>query len=88
MRQTDFQVSMLFNTKLRRGLKLRRNVLQRHKQSKRTYYNRHRREAEFQGSQEVLLSTAHIRIASPRTPKLLPKFIGPFKVQARQAIGL
>ena len=32
----------------------------------------------------MLLSTAHIRIASPGTPKLLPKYIGPFKVEARQ----
>ena len=41
-----------------------------------TYYNQHRREAEFQVGQEVLLSTAHVRIASPGTPKLLPKYIG------------
>ena len=30
------------------------------------------------------MSTAHVRIASPGTPKLLPKYIGPFKVQVRQ----
>jgi hypothetical protein len=44
------------------------------------YANRSRRPVNFDVGDDVLLSTRNIRLAHPGTHKLLPKFIGPFKV--------
>ena len=73
-----------FKRQVGKRLELAKECIAKAQARQETYYNQHRREAEFQVGQEVLLSTAHVRIASPGTPKLLPKYIGPFKVQARQ----
>jgi hypothetical protein len=42
--------------------------------------NKRRRDLQFEVGDEVLLSTANIVIKTPGTQKLLPRFIGPFKV--------
>jgi hypothetical protein len=47
------------------------------------YYDTTRKTLEFQPGDNVLLSTANIGLYCPGSPKLLPKFIGPFKVTAR-----
>ena len=73
-----------FKRQVGKRLELAKECIAKAQARQETYYNQHRREAEFQVGQEVLLSTAHVRIASPGTPKLLSKYIGPFKVQARQ----
>ena len=73
-----------FRRRIDRRLQLAKECIAKAQARQETYYNQHRREAEFQVGQEVLLSTAHIRIASPGIPKLLPKYIGLFKVEARQ----
>ena len=73
-----------FKRQVGKRLELTKECIAKAQARQETYYNQHRREAEFQVGQEVLLSTAHVRIPSPGTPKLLPKDIGPFKVQARQ----
>jgi hypothetical protein len=38
---------------------------------------------EFAVGQDVLLSTANIKLKGPGSPKLMPKWIGPFKVVKR-----
>ena len=43
-----------------------------------------RRELDLEGGQEVLLSTENIRLKSPGTHKLMPRYIGPFKVVAKK----
>jgi hypothetical protein len=40
----------------------------------------HRRELQLAVGDEVLLSTKNIKVKAAGTPKLLPKWIGPFKV--------
>ena len=42
--------------------------------------DRHRRDLSFQIGDHVLLSTANIKLKAAGTKKLMPKFIGPFKV--------
>jgi hypothetical protein len=41
------------------------------------------REVELDVGQKVLLSTINFKLAHPRTRKLLPKWVGPFKVTKR-----
>ena len=43
-----------------------------------------RRELDLEVGQEVLLSTENIRLKSPGTHKLMPRYIGPFTVLARK----
>jgi len=60
----------------------RRNLLQA-QDRQRTYANQHRRHVEFEVGQDVLLSTKNLRWKHPGTPKLMPKYIGPFRVIQR-----
>jgi hypothetical protein len=41
----------------------------------------HRRDLQFAVDEEVLLSTKNIKVKTAGTHKLLPKWVGPFKVQ-------
>jgi hypothetical protein len=52
-------------------------------QRQKAYYDSKRRMLAFKPGQKVLLSTEHIRLKSPGTQKLLPRFIGPFAVVQR-----
>lgn len=49
------------------------------------YANKSRRDCEFEKGQQVLLSTRNIRLKSPGTRKLLPKYVGPFRIVKRDA---
>jgi len=42
--------------------------------------NKHRRDLQFAEGDQVLLSTANTYLRTPGTQKLMPRFIGPFKV--------
>lgn len=42
--------------------------------------DKHRQDTNFQLGQKVLLSTQNIKVKQPGTPKLLPKWIGPFPI--------
>ncbi len=42
-----------------------------------------RRQLDLSIGQEVLLNTENIRLKSPGTHKLMPRFVGPFKIRAR-----
>jgi len=53
------------------------------KDRQKSYADRSRREQSFQEGEEVLLSTKHIKLRSPGARKLLPKWIGPFRVTRR-----
>jgi hypothetical protein len=50
-------------------------------QRQKAYADRYRRDIEFAVGSEVLLSTKHINIKMKGTSKLLPRWVGPFKVE-------
>jgi hypothetical protein len=63
-----------------------RSCLQKAQQRQATYADQFRREKVFSVGERVLLSTANLHIKGPKvaalgSKKLLPKFIGPFKVK-------
>ena len=58
-------------------------LLQAAQQRQKAYYDSKRRLLAFKPGQKVMLSTEHIRLKSPGTQKLLPRFIGPFAVVQR-----
>jgi hypothetical protein len=45
--------------------------------------NKHRAHVEFDEGQLVMLSTEHLRLQMKITPKLTPRFIGPFKIKRK-----
>ena len=47
------------------------------------YANQKRREVDYKVGDSLLLSTKKIRLKSPGGRKLLPKWIGPYKVRKR-----
>jgi glycosylphosphatidylinositol phospholipase D len=52
-------------------------------QRQKAYADRFRRDFTFTVGSEVLLSTKHINVKIKGTPKLLPRWVGPFKVTQR-----
>jgi hypothetical protein len=48
-----------------------------------SFADKRRREVELAVGQKVLLSTINFKLAHPGTRKLLPKWVGPFKVTER-----
>lgn len=60
-----------------------KQLLQNAQQRQKAYADSKRRDLVLSVGQQVLLSTANIRLKSPGSQKLLPRFIGPFKVLQR-----
>ena len=52
-------------------------------QRQKAYHDRKARAKQFEVGSEVLLSTTNIAFKNPGTAKLLPKYVGPFKVLDR-----
>ena len=52
-------------------------------QRQKAYHDRKARAKQFEVGSEVLLSTKNIAFKNPGTAKLLPKYVGPFKVLDR-----
>ena len=52
-------------------------------QRQKAYADKGRRDTEFSTGQPVLLSTRNITHKGPGTPKLMPKWIGPFRITER-----
>ena len=68
---------------LHRDLELAKEHLLKAQQRQATYADRHRREVSFKVGDEVLLSTAHLKLqgGGDRTAKFAYKYIGPFKIK-------
>jgi len=68
------------------GLSQAKLCLQAAQQRQKAYYDAKRRDVSFAEGEEVLLCTKNINMRrhgdTGSTPKLLPKWIGPFKVAA------
>ena len=54
--------------------------LQSAQQRQKAYADLHRRDVQFGMGDHVLLSTRNLAMFAPGTPKLMPKYVGPFKV--------
>jgi hypothetical protein len=63
-------------------LELAKQHLRQAQERQKQYADEHRREVTYQLGDQVLLSTANLRfLNSEFTPKLLPKFIGPYTIK-------
>ena len=58
-------------------------LMRKAQQRQKAYADSGRRKLKLSVGQEVLLSTENIRLKSPGTQKLLPRFIGPFPVKTK-----
>jgi hypothetical protein len=56
--------------------------LQQAQQRQSTSANKKRRDVTYQEGDEVMLNTRNIRLKAVGTPKLLPRWVGPFRVGA------
>ena len=80
---TTFTRAQHFARKLSEDIARAKRNLVEAQDRQRTYANQNRRHVEYVVGDEVLLSTKNIRWRHPGTKKLLPRFIGPFKIVAR-----
>lgn len=60
-----------------------KSLLQAAQQRQKGYADAKRRHVEFAVGDQVLLSTKNIKLKTPGTQKLLPKYIGPYEVLAK-----
>jgi transposase InsO family protein len=80
---TKFPGVNAFVKKMQEDIETARQNMKKAQDRNRTYANQHRRHLEFAIDDKVLLSTKNIRWKHPGTPKLMPKYIGPFRVIKR-----
>jgi hypothetical protein len=73
-----------FADRMERGLADAKLCLQAAQHRQKVYYDRTHRDVTFQEGEQVLLSTKNIRLRrtgdKSSTPKLMPRFIGPFSI--------
>ena len=55
--------------------------LQQAQQRQKTYADRHRRHAEYEEGEKVLLNSHNLKVKHPGSRKLLPRWVGPFTVE-------
>ena len=72
-----------FASIMRERIDAARRYLKAAQDRQRSAYNRKREDISFDIGENVLLSTTNIKLKSPGAKKLLPKYIGPFKILAR-----
>ena len=75
--------ALTLNGTLQERLARAKRFLEAAQQRQRAYADKGRRPLEFKVDDEVLLSTANITFKKVGTPKLMPKYIGPFKIVKR-----
>jgi hypothetical protein len=80
---TKFPGVKAFVKKMQEDVQVARDNMKRAQDRYKTYADQRRRPLEFAVGDQVLLSTKNLRWKHPGTPKLMPKFIGPFPVTAR-----
>ena len=68
--------------RLQKNLHQAKTSLQAAQQRMRTHADRRRREVHFSEGQQVMLSARNIKLKGVGTPKLLPRWLGPFKITA------
>ncbi|KAJ9532927.1 hypothetical protein QJQ45_018045, partial [Haematococcus lacustris] len=75
-----------FVTSMRNNLTVARSALQRSIDTQKLHADQHRRHEEFEVGDLVLLSCANLNLQTAvNSAKLLPRFVGPFKVLAKHS---
>ena len=82
---SDVPLATDFMQPMQDAVKEAKRCLEMAQQRQKAYYDRSHREQILEVGQDVLLSTKNIRWSGPGTPKLMPKWIGPFRVD--EAVG-
>ena len=82
---SEVPLAKTFFTDIQRAVEEARQHLESAQQRQKAYYDWGRQEQTFEVGQQVMLSTRNIRWRGPGTPKLMPKWIGPFEVE--KAVG-
>ena len=81
---SKFPAPAAFADRVAEGLADAKRCIQAAQQRQKRYYDMFRRDTSFQEGEDVLLSTKNLNLRRTgdkgSTPKLLPKWIGPFKV--------
>ena len=65
---------------MQENIKVAREYLRQAQQRMATGANQKRREVSYLVSEEVMLNTRNIRLKAVGTPKLLPRWVGPFNI--------
>ena len=82
---TDVPSAKSFLKDLQDAVREAKHYLGMAQQRQKAYHDQNRRELTLVVGQQVLLSTRNIRWQGPGTPKLMPKWLGPFEVE--KAVG-
>jgi Reverse transcriptase (RNA-dependent DNA polymerase)/RNase H-like domain found in reverse transcriptase/Integrase zinc binding domain/Chromo (CHRromatin Organisation MOdifier) domain/Retroviral aspartyl protease len=80
LRQETNPAAKLLCERIQENIKAARQYLQQAQQRMATSANRSRRVVSYQVGDEVMLNTKNIRMKAVGTPKLLPRWVGPFNV--------
>ena len=78
---TKVHAAQQFADRMQAGLNDAKRTLQAAQDRQKAIYDKNHRELTFQVGDEVLLRTKNIKLKHPGSPKLLPKWIGPFPVE-------
>ena len=71
------------NTSMQEALSSARQCLERARQRAAVNADKHRRDEQYQPGDLVLLSTRNIKFRGKKISKLMPKYIGPFKIKGK-----
>ena len=84
---SDKQVAVTdeFLRTLETQLRQAKDAIQHAQRKQQEYANRSRRELSFEEGESVMLSTEDLNITYPPSRKLVPRFIGPFKIKYKKS---
>jgi len=80
---TKVPAAKAFGKDMDEALQCAKQLLRAAQQRQKAYADRRTRDVHLEVGQQVLLSSKHIRLKVNGTPKLLPRWIGPFPIKER-----
>ena len=72
-----------FTENMRLGIEHAQDCLERAQQRQKTYTDPGSRDVNYDVGADLMLNTKNVRYRSPGTPKLMPRWVGPYKVLER-----
>ena len=72
-----------FTESMRQGTERAKSCLERAQQRQKTYADLGHRDVTYEVGEELMLNTKNVRHRSPGTPKLMPRWMGPYEVLER-----